>query len=295
MKWATFVKVTEGSSLCNVVSKALACSEETAMDLIRFGSVYHKSASAHTRLMREILPEKIITPGSYCRIHPNPLRYTQRVKEIDWKARVIEETDDFVVIDKPAGVHSCPAVDNLYECVPECLKSAGIHGYALGPTLKSKSHISLSTEIADKMSSMRPEEMQPYLQVLHRLDIDTSGIMVLSKCQKFTSTYNKQLLSQSPMRVYRAMIACSSNTRLPAGFSLVPPVGQSLEHLLLVTGRSPKEYILPLDQKREDGKYKFASSQVNNASPLVSHRLVNVTFILLRIFIEYCIPPHASI
>lgn len=268
MRWAKHVHVTIGSSLRTVVSKELGCSEEAAIDLIKFGSVYHKPASIHIRPMREILPEKFVAPGSYCRIHPNPLRYSQSVQEVDWKTRIMGETDDFVVVDKPAGIPSSPAVDNLYECVPECLKAAGVHGYVPSVTPKSKNHTDPSPEI----TTDEPEGMKPYLQVLHRLDISTSGVMVLGKTQEFTSAFNKQLQSQTPTRVYRAMIACSSHARLSADFTLVPPVGQSLEHLMLVSERSPKAYILPGDHERSGEKYKLASSQIFSVSPLVFHR-----------------------
>jgi len=262
--FARHVEVGVGNTLRAIVSRELACSAEAAAELIQFGSVYHKPANAHIRAMREISPEKYIDPGSYCRIHPNPRRYTQRLQEIDWKSRIVEETDDFIVVDKPSGVPSSPAVDNLYECVPECLKANLYHGY-VPPRLRPK------YATVDGPAEQGPQP-QPYLQVLHRLDTDTCGLMVLGKSLEFTRAFNLQLAAETLQRVYRTLLACSSNTRLSSDFSLIPPIGQTLEHLTLISDRSPKEFILPWEEKRSAERYKRATSQSYQASPLVSHR-----------------------
>jgi len=265
--FARHVEVSAGGTLRALVSRELACSAEAAGELIQFGSVYHKPANAHIRAMREIDCDKLIDPGSYCRIHANPRRYTQRLQGIDWKSRIIEETDDFLVIDKPAGVPSSPAVDNLYECVPECLKANFHHGHVIPRTRPKPRYDTVDRSVPDQ-----EPQPQPYLQVLHRLDTDTSGLMVLGKSSEFTRAFNLQLAKETPQRVYRTLLACSSKTRLSSDFSLIPPVGQTLEHWTLVSDRSPKEFILLQEEKRSKERYKLAASQSSQVSPLVFHR-----------------------
>ena len=242
------IQVNCTKSLSCIVAQALSAPETAASDLIRFGAVYVKPSGKHIRAMREIQPDLIVSAGSYCRIHEKPRKYTQKLQDINWKSRILKEEEDFIVIDKPAGVPCSPAVDNLYECVPECLKKV------LFPVA---THIEKGHQL-------------PYLQVLHRLDVDTSGIMVLGKTKEFTRAFNMQLARQIPHRVYRTLVACSSQMRLPPDFTLVPQPGQTLEHLTMISDRSPKAFILPQEQEREGSRYKLASSQILNYSPLIS-------------------------
>lgn len=49
-------------------------------------------------------------------MHRHPKRFPA-CGRADWARRVVAETPDFVVVNKPAGVPVPPTVDNLYECV----------------------------------------------------------------------------------------------------------------------------------------------------------------------------------
>ena len=126
-------------------------SVERASELVQQGAVWVKSKDAPmtSRPKRCTDINLMIQPDDFLRVHTNPKRFTEKLDGIDWGIRVLADFDDFVLINKPAGIPSHPTIDNLYQCVPSCLKP----------------YVSMSQGPAS-------------LAVLHRLDVDTQGLMV---------------------------------------------------------------------------------------------------------------------
>ncbi|KAI8473509.1 MAG: hypothetical protein J3K34DRAFT_518978 [Monoraphidium minutum] len=103
--------------------------------------------SPKLQVPRRVLQDQHATLGGYARVHLHPKRFPTVV---DWRARILHEGPDCVIVDKPPGVQVSPTVDNLLESVPACaaaalgLPPASLHG-------------------------------------LHRLDAGTSGVVVCGK------------------------------------------------------------------------------------------------------------------
>jgi len=102
-------------------------------------------------------------------VHP---KRSSRVYEIDWKSRIIAETDAFVVVDKPAGVSVGGTVDNLEEmCV---------------------THVS------------RALKLKKPLILTHQIDTCTEGCIVFAKTRAFSSHFH-MLLRERKVKEYTAL------------------------------------------------------------------------------------------
>lgn len=124
---------------------------ESAQDLIALGAIYHNKL----RVLENLMLEK----GAYLRLHLKPKRYA--VDHIDWKTRVVAQTPDYVVIDKPAGVPTYATVDNLIE-------------NALAQTRIATGKELLATQ---------------------RLDVPVSGLLVFAVNKNFQTYFNKLLMN----------------------------------------------------------------------------------------------------
>lgn len=107
--------------------------------------------------------------GDHLQIHLTPTRFP--VEEVDWKATVVAQTEDYLVVRKPSGipVHATP--DNLRDNVLFQLRAL------LGETLL----------------------------VTQRLDAPVSGLMVLAKTQDFQREFNGYLSEGKVAKTYRAL------------------------------------------------------------------------------------------
>lgn len=113
---------------------------------------------------------EVLKAGSHLQIYLSPKRYP--VKEIDWKTRIVSETSQFLILNKPSGipVHSTP--ENLIENV--------------------------QFELEKKMDSK--------IYLTQRLDTPVSGLMLIAKTPEFQVRFN-QLLSQKKInKVYKALV-----------------------------------------------------------------------------------------
>ncbi|KAG0626915.1 hypothetical protein M758_2G161300 [Ceratodon purpureus] len=66
-------------------------------------SLKGKTLREAQKVHRITTPSEYVESETYLRVHVHPKRFP-RVYEVDWKSRIIAETDAFVVVDKPAGV-----------------------------------------------------------------------------------------------------------------------------------------------------------------------------------------------
>lgn len=109
-----------------------------------------------------------IKDQDYLRIHTNPRRYPR----IPLVKRVIIETDDILIVDKPSGLPCHPTVDNLRE--------------------------NLWFDLQDQLKQT--------LFPTHRLDVPTSGLMVLAKTAEAQVHFQNLLQEKKVNKIYQAIV-----------------------------------------------------------------------------------------
>ena len=127
-----------------------------------------------------------------CRVHTKPRRYNC---DISWSERIVYENQDFLVLNKPSGIPSHPSVDNILE------------------------NSLTQTALARKIN----------LQITHRLDTLTSGLIVYSKNNEFVKHFNMQIQSRNVEKKYVALVENAPN--LP----------KTLIHYMEPSPRAPKK------------------------------------------------------
>ena len=95
---------------------------------------------------------------------------------MDWRKRVVHETDDFLVLNKPAGIPVHATKRNSNE------------------------------NVIAELRKLRGIDLYPP----HRLDAPTSGLLVLSKRSSFTGALCEQLREGKVKKRYRAVVAAST-------------------------------------------------------------------------------------
>ena len=129
--------------------------------LLEIGSVYIDE--------KRVFTDVEVKPTSLVRIHRNPKRHP--IQNIDWKSRIIENNDDFVVINKPYGVPTHPTVDNSRENVI----------YQLSQSLNQE------------------------LLITHRLDSETTGLLLFAKNKQFQNVFNYLISNKMVQKKYKAL------------------------------------------------------------------------------------------
>lgn len=118
-----------------------------------------------------ILEEKIITPGKNFVVEPEP----------DIKLEIIYEDSDVVVINKPAGL-------------------------LVHPTISQSRHTLANALVAryPEMKSVGENPLRP--GIVHRLDKDTSGLIIACKNQKSFEFVKAQFLNRKVIKKYLALV-----------------------------------------------------------------------------------------
>lgn len=175
------------SSLSDLVRSRLPSGSD-AEGLIRLGAVYRRrradlskaQGSYMTNDAERILMDVDISPGDYVRVHTSPRRYAAS-NSINWEAAVVYQDDDFVVVNKPSGLPAVPTGDNYLENVLFCMQN----------------HLKVHK-----------------LYATHRLDADTSGLMLLGKTPEFAATFSALMRDGHVRKVYKALISASEQSAL---------------------------------------------------------------------------------
>jgi hypothetical protein len=130
---------------------------------------------------RKLTKDSWVTSGDYIRVHASPRRYPE-VYSYDWQEALIHVDIEggFVVVHKPRGVPVAPTIDNAKECV-----------------------VTQVEEILDVK-----------LLPTHRMDVDTSGLLVLATKRKFVGKFNHELKNGNVQRNYRALVRPQSEKLL---------------------------------------------------------------------------------
>jgi 23S rRNA pseudouridine1911/1915/1917 synthase len=104
------------------------------------------------------------------RLHTRRKSYVSR--DLDLRARMIFSNDDFLVLDKPGGLPTHPTLDNYLENAKVILE----------------------------------EQLGHPVFVTHRLDVATSGLLILAKSLKAQAQINKLFAKRKVRKFYRARV-----------------------------------------------------------------------------------------
>ncbi|KAK4360961.1 hypothetical protein RND71_019913 [Anisodus tanguticus] len=196
--------VAKEGSVLEYISKALDLPPLYVEDLIQFGAVYYalvcpkppptatreqikvyeevtdpsvlrkrtsikgKTVREAQRTFRITCPDEIVEAGTYLRVHVHPKRLP-RCYDIDWKSRIIAVTDDYVVLDKPAGTSVGGTTDNIEE--------------------------SCATFATRALGFSAP------LQTTHQIDNCTEG------CKEYCSVFHGKIREKKVKKLYLALAA----------------------------------------------------------------------------------------
>ncbi|MEY4615141.1 MAG: hypothetical protein RJB66_101 [Pseudomonadota bacterium] len=160
MKRIRFFRVRKTQNLSDYLQTHLQLSSADADYLIHLGAIYCNFERVTENISVDV--------GDILRCHTEPKRF---LREINWSPRIVADENDFIVINKPAGLPSQPSLDNRIENVL----------------------YELSTYF------QRP------LFITHRLDVGTSGLMLLAKNKTFQADFNRTLEERKTTKIYEAL------------------------------------------------------------------------------------------
>jgi 23S rRNA pseudouridine1911/1915/1917 synthase len=133
--------------------------------------------------------------------------------------KVVEETDDYLIIDKPAGLVVHPAV--------------GVNEPTLVNGLLAK---------YPELKEVGEDELRP--GIVHRLDRDVSGLMIVARTQAMFDSLKKQFQERTITKIYTALVHGVIDDE---DGTIDTPIGRSLS-------KSGKMATHPHSQKNEDDK-----------------------------------------
>ena len=116
---------------------------------------------------RTLNSSRALKPGDRVRIHTRPRRYS---RPADLERRIVSEDDDTLIVEKPAGLPVHALVDN----------------------------------IKDNLISFLEEWRGGHLFITHRLDVETSGLVLLAKTPEAQARLNKGFANGTIKRTYAA-------------------------------------------------------------------------------------------
>lgn len=152
----------KSGSLSEILMSELNLSADQLTNLLHLGSIYLEG--------QRQLHEKIISEGDYIRVHTKPRRFPNN--NYQWQERIIFENENFIVVNKPAGLPVHPSVDNCRENLQRYLS----------------------------------DFLQQEIFITHRLDVPTSGLLVLAKSRGFLPVFNHLLAQRGVQKIYRARV-----------------------------------------------------------------------------------------
>jgi 23S rRNA pseudouridine1911/1915/1917 synthase len=126
-----------------------------------------------------------LTPGSLIEVEPGPAPTTRAEPDASVAVDVVFEDEHLLVVNKPAGMVVHPA-----------------RGHATGTLVNGLiARGTFAEPVAD------PRDVQGHLRpgIVHRIDKDTSGLLVVSKTDQVREGLKAQLASHQVDRVYQAI------------------------------------------------------------------------------------------
>lgn len=150
-----------GGELFEIVLNTLSLTSTEVQVLLKLGAIYVNNQRQTANVL--------IEAHQLIRVHTKPRRYNC---ELDWRARIVFENADFVVLNKPSGIPSHPSVDNIIE----------------------------------NSLTQTSEAIKAPLLITHRLDTLTEGLIVYAKNTQFVRAFNIQLQDQQIEKKYCALV-----------------------------------------------------------------------------------------
>ncbi|CAI0407154.1 unnamed protein product [Linum tenue] len=144
------------------------------------GCIKGKTVREAQKTFRITRPDEFVEAGTYLRVHVHPKRFP-RCYEIDWRSRIIDVADSYVVLDKPAGTSVGGTTDNIEE------SCATFATRALGLT-------------------------EP-LKTTHQIDNCTEGCVVLARTKEYCSIFHQKIREKQVKKLYLAL----TSSPLPTG------------------------------------------------------------------------------
>ncbi|XP_051133663.1 RNA pseudouridine synthase 6, chloroplastic [Andrographis paniculata] len=202
--------VSKDGPVLEYISEALYLPSQFVADLIHFGAVFYalvcpdppptatpeqirvfkeytdpsvlkKRSSIKGKTIREAKKtfrithgDEYLEAGTYLRVHVHPKRFP-RCYKIDWRSRVIAVTEDYVVLDKPAGTSVGGTTDNIEEsCATFATRALGL---------------------------------EAPLRTTHQIDNCTEGCVVLARTKEYCSVFHGKIREKNVKKLYRALAA----------------------------------------------------------------------------------------
>lgn len=137
-------------------------------------SIKGKTVREAQKTFRITQADEFVEAGTYLRVHVHPKRFP-RCYEIDWKSRIIAVSEEFVVLDKPAGTTVGGTTDNIEE------SCATFATRALGLTTP--------------------------LNTTHQIDNCTEGCVVLARTKEYCSVFHGKIREKKVKKLYLALAA----------------------------------------------------------------------------------------
>ncbi len=153
----------EATTIRACLAKHFRLDEEAVDGLFRAGAIYSDK--------KRVFEDRPLPKGGYLRIHLQPKRFP--VAQVDWEKTLLAESEDYLIIAKPAGVPVHATVDNTSDNALNCLRA----------------HTGLN------------------LLVTQRLDLPVSGVLLFAKNPDFQKQFNRWLAERQVEKHYRALVS----------------------------------------------------------------------------------------
>ena len=157
-------------------------------------------------------------------VAPNPLAQKRHTAE----PRVLYADEYIMVVDKPAGMLSVPGKAESVRS--EFSDSANISVEEYFANLKLPTNSQLPTEqftIGEADNSKLKTQNSKFLKAAHRLDMDTSGLLVLARTEEAYVELQRQFASRETVKRYEAVLSGvpTQNSKLKTQNSSTQPSG----------------------------------------------------------------------
>ena len=157
-------------------------------------------------------------------VAPNPLAQKRHSAE----PRVLYADEYIMVVDKPVGMLSVPGKAESVRS--EFSDSANISVEEYFANLQLPTNSQLPTEqftIGEADNSKLKTQNSKFLKAAHRLDMDTSGLLVLARTEQAYVELQRQFASRETMKRYEAVLSGvpTQNSKLKTQNSSVQPSG----------------------------------------------------------------------
>jgi 23S rRNA-/tRNA-specific pseudouridylate synthase len=170
-------------TILDLIAKHTPLPERYIKELCSFGALFVRVGPRDSRVSpkppRVTRIEQLLEPlpaevPIYVRIHANPRRHQPL-----WDLTVLWDDGDLVVVNKPAGIPTIPAIDNAFECA-----------------------LSVAEILLRESNTLTSQE---HLRVTSRLDVGTSGAVIFARSKTAVSTINRALKENNVVKRYAVL------------------------------------------------------------------------------------------